>query len=299
MSEEVTHRKKWIELSFRIDPVAREALSAFLFDLGSTGIVSEDFGDPALRAYFPSDCDPEAVASRTQVFLEELGRVFTEMRRPVWAWQRMEDEDWSLAWRRFFHPTRITPNLLILPAWETPAADETGHIIRIDPGLAFGTGQHPTTQMCLKALERASSNRGAWSMLDLGTGSGLLAIYGVLLGAEPVLALDVDEDALAWAARNLELNFVQQQITLSKTPVEDCRENFDVVAANLIFGEIMRLLPHLPRLLAPEGLLILSGLLDSQLNEVARASTVHGLVVQDTLLQDEWGCLLCSPGEKG
>lgn len=292
MTEEAAHRKEWIELSFRIDPVAREALSAFLFDLGCTGIVTDDFEDQSLRAYFTFDSDPEEITSRTDLFLGELTRVFHRMETPVWDWHRIADEDWSLAWRRFFHPTRITPNLLILPAWETPATGEPGHIIRIDPGLAFGTGQHPTTQMCLRALERVSSH-GSWSMLDLGTGSGLLAIYGAVLGAERILALDVDADALAWAARNLELNQVQEKIILSGSPVEACAEAFSVVAANLILGEIMRLLPHFPRILARDGLLILSGLLDSQLDEVARALTDHGLTVRDTLLQDEWGCLLC------
>lgn len=136
----------WLEISIHLPPVAHDPLSAFLFDLGCTGIVSEDFQDHTLKAYLPFQ----------------------------------EDRDWSRNWRRFFRSERVTLGVMIVPAWESLPPSFKGHVIRIDPGPAFGTGQHPTTRMCLEAMERLQISP-SWTMLDVGTGSGILAIYGAIL----------------------------------------------------------------------------------------------------------------------
>ena len=163
------------------------------------------------------------------------------------AW--IEDQDWSTSWRQFFRPQRITERLTVLPAWmpEPPSCGEW--VIKMDPGPAFGTGQHPTTRLCLEAMERLSP-QGPWTMLDVGTGSGILAIYGARLGAKRILALDTDPEALRWAERNMDLNALTGSIELSSLPLETQTGTFSLITANLTLETILELLPYLS---SPDG----------------------------------------------
>jgi ribosomal protein L11 methyltransferase len=161
----------WLEISIEIDPVAHEALSAFLFDLGCEGTISGDSPDRSFKAYFSFQKDLEDIENRIGVFLQKLEDIFPEVRSPMLTVRKIEDQDWSRLWRRFFRPDRVTERLMIFPAWEPIPRDQKGDVIRIDPGLAFGTGQHPTSRMCLEAMESVPLP-GSWTMLDVGTGSG-------------------------------------------------------------------------------------------------------------------------------
>ena len=187
---------------------------------------------------------------------------------------------------------------MVFPEWETVPASVAGHVIRIDPGPAFGTGQHPTTGMCLEAMERFRFPE-PWSMLDVGTGSGILAIYGAKLGARIIEAVDIDPEALRWAKRNIRLNGLEGAIRLSSLPLKDLDASFSLLAANLILPEILKLLPLFPYLLDMEGRLILSGILRSQVPEVDRAAAEQGLCADQTLHREEWACMVfCkSPAE--
>jgi len=171
----------WVELIFHAHPLAQDALSAFLFDLGCTGLVTEQ-GDHELKAYLPLPADLDGVRGRVVVYLQSLEDLFPAMPKVEWSLQTFRKEDWSRTWRRFFRPDRVTPGLMILPAWEASTTPFKGRVIRMDPGPAFGTGQHPSTRMCLQAMEDVALS-GPWTMLDVGTGSGILAAYGALLGA--------------------------------------------------------------------------------------------------------------------
>ena len=284
-------QKQWLEISIQINPVAREPLSAFLFDLGCTGIVSENFDDRTLKAYFPLTGDPENIHGRIHVFLENLKKDFPEIQCFHVTVDKIGEQDWSQGWRRFFHTEQVTPKLVIVPVWEPIPPDTNSHIIRMDPGLAFGTGRHPTTRMCLKAMEKIQLDE-SWSMLDLGTGSGILAIYGAQLGAGRILALEIDEQALQWAKRNLEINRVSDRIDLSSKPVQDMEGAFSLLTANLILGEIIKLLYHMHRLLIPGGWLILSGLLSEQVEEIRARMREFQFVEKYVLYQEEWACVI-------
>lgn len=282
-----------MEISLQADPLLHDPLTSFLFDQGCTGVVSQDFQDCTLRAYLPFDQDPEVIKTRIGLYLQELNRIFPHVPLPAMEFRWVEDQDWALKWRRFFRPTRVTPGLLILPAWEEAPKTDAAHVIRMDPGPAFGTGQHPTTRMCLEAMERVGFGR-PWTLLDVGTGSGILAIYGVLLGAQRVLAIDMDPEALRWAEQNIRLNAISEPITLSSEPAEQLKGGFSLICANLILGEILRLLPFLSSLTDPRGRLILSGILKDQVPEVAEALLEHGLHVHETLHQEEWSCVIAA-----
>jgi ribosomal protein L11 methyltransferase len=281
----------WLEISIDIHPVAHEALSAFLFDLGCEGIVSEDLRNRTLKAYWPRRTDQEELRMRIKAFLLDLGDIFPELGPFKLRFRHLKDQDWSRNWRRFFHPDRVTPNLLILPAWEPVPRDVEGRVVRIDPGLAFGTGQHPTTRMCLETMERLPLPR-SWSMLDVGTGSGILAIYGARLGAHRIAAIDNDPEALRWAERNIALNDLSGSIALSSMPLEGWRDKFSLVAANLILGTIIELMPFFPPVLEARGWLILSGLLSEQVDRVVPLLAEQGLVKDRVLYQGEWACVI-------
>jgi ribosomal protein L11 methyltransferase len=222
--------------------------------------------------------------------LHDLKDIFPDTGDHSLKLDRLEQQDWDTGWRKFFKPDRVSGRLLILPVWdETPIT--AGHIIRIDPGPAFGTGHHPTTRMCLMALEEAALS-GQWNMLDVGTGSGILAIYGAKLGASEIAAIDNDPEAVRWAERNIEINETPVPIRLSITPIEDINRQYDLVTANLILGTILELFDELTRVLAPNGLLILSGILREQVEDIEKKILENGLKTDRVLYMEEWACMI-------
>ena len=280
----------WLEITLDADPMTHEALSDFLFTLGCHGIAAENSHPASLKAYFPSG-KLEETRSTLALFLKKLEEIFPEARSPKLTIGKIEDQDWGLAWRRFFRTDRITPRLVVVPAWEKAPLVKDSHVIRMDPGPAFGTGQHATTRMCLETMETFPKAH-PWKMLDVGTGSGILAIYASMLGAERILALDTDPEALRWAKRNIALNQIPVPIHLSDTPVGEVEGSFDLLVANLILHVIQELVPQFSRLLEPHGWLILSGLLKDQVEGVWGALREYGLEPERVLYQEEWACSL-------
>jgi len=291
-------RSSWMEISINIHPVAQDALSIFLFDLGCTGIVTSEGEQHLLRASIPPSIALDAIRNKIHTYLNHLQEIFPETGAPDLQFKVIQTQDWTREWKKFFRPDQVTPDLLIIPAWEPEPPAVKGHVIRIDPGPAFGTGQHPTTRMCLEAMENLRPS-GAWSMLDVGTGSGILAIYGGILGASRVLAIDIDPDALGWAEHNISLNGLLGAIELSRSPIETIEEAFTLLAANLSLREIRRLMPHLSRLVEPRGWLVLSGLLKEQVEEIRRGFSADLTGQIRTYYQKEWACLVVRKQGKG
>ncbi|MFC1532994.1 50S ribosomal protein L11 methyltransferase [Thermodesulfobacteriota bacterium] len=281
----------WLEISIDVDPIAHEAIGAFLFDLGCEGIILEALNDPTLKAYLPFRKSPEDIRSRIDLFLRDLKEIFPEAGSPELRLNKVENQDWDISWRRFFSSDQVTQRLMIIPAWEPIPDSMTCHVIRIDPGPAFGTGKHPTTRMCLQAMEQACFS-GLWTSLDIGTGSGILAIYSVTLGSDRALALDIDPEAIRWAKRNIELNDLSVEIELSSKHLKDWNEHFSLITANLVLGTILDLCPHFSRLLAPGGWLILSGILREQVEDVTEKLIEHELYKDQVLFQEEWACVI-------
>lgn len=284
---------EWLEVCIDTDQVVHDALTSFLFDLGCNGVVSEDFNDHTLKAYLPFREDLEDLKIRIYACLADLEKIFPGISPPQILFNRIADQDWGTRWRAFFHPVKISPHLLILPSWEPVPEQIPTHLIRIDPGPAFGTGQHATTKLCLKAMEKFREQKWKpWTMLDVGTGSGILAIYGEKLGAERVVAIDIDPDAVDWAAQNISLNGGSVSIELSTAPIETVDGAFSLICANLILSEILKLMPRFSQLLKPEGNLIVSGILREQVNSVGQVLDKNGLVLLETLYMEEWACMI-------
>jgi len=277
----------WIEISLLLPEAAHEAMSGFLFDLGCEGLVIEG---PQLKAYLPVSPELDSIKQRILLFIDEIRRIFPEIGPAHLSLTPVAASDWSENWRRFFHAEKITPDLCVVPPWESPCSGWKGEVILMDPGPAFGTGGHATTRMCLRAMERVSLAPG-WSMLDVGTGSGILAIYGAKRGAERIVAVDIDPEALRWAERNIGLNGLPGRIDLTERPVQDLDERFSLLTANLTMDVIIDLLPAFVRLLHPLGWLILSGLLRDQVERVRKSLREEGFLMGRTFYRGEWASI--------
>ena len=294
----ISHGKNpgWLEIAIDAAPELNDPLSAFFFDLGATGLVFEDFGSRTLKAYLPLEKSPEDIQNRISVYLSQLSLIHPHLNAPGFRLSKIENQDWQRNWRRFFRPVRISPKLLVLPVWDKlPTHVEEAHIIRIDPGPAFGTGQHATTKMCLRAMESFGADR-AQTLLDVGTGSGILAIYGAKLGFEKIEAIDVDPEAVRWAERNIGLNGNTNAITLSGTGIEAIEGRFSLVCANLILGELLRLMPVFSRLVETNGHLVASGILRDQVERIEEALSATGFFTSHRLYEDEWACMVLRKG---
>jgi ribosomal protein L11 methyltransferase len=185
--------------------------------------------------------------------------------------------------------------LLIVPTWEEVPALAGDLVIRIDPGMAFGTGGHETTRLCLELLEKIMDDcptGTAASLLDLGTGSGILAIAASLLGARRIVALDIDHEAIDVAQENLFLNHLDNTIETGTAPLESLTESFDIILANILAEELVRLAPELAKRINPGGALILSGILTEKEPLVLNGFRSTALQCEEILRDNEWSALL-------
>jgi ribosomal protein L11 methyltransferase len=282
----------WTEITLEADPAAHEAVSDFLLNMpGCAGVAGDPDDGRVLRAYLPAGvCTVEEIRSRIEGFLSRLPLFFPEAGPFSFRLGSVKDNDWSTAWRKHFRTEQVTPGLLIVPAWEPVPLDHRARYLLMDPGPAFGTGAHPSTRMCLRAMEELAPTE-PFSLLDAGTGSGILAMYGALLGARPVLGVDIDREALRWARWNLELNGLAEKVRLSPDPLEGLDRSFTMVAANLVLDVILDLMPCFPGLVAPGGTLILSGLLENQGARVKPLLETNGFGVGAEFRAGEWICI--------
>ncbi len=282
----------WLEIEIDITPEAYEAVGEYLFNLGCTGLVTGDMDYKGLKGYLPPGTDAKLVKAKLLAFIETLQDLFPDMGEVKIRLSPLPHENWEQSWKKFFKKKWVTSRLLIIPAWEgIPEIGIDHDYVIMDPGPAFGTGQHPTTMMCLKALEKLI-HKGDSTLLDVGTGSGILAIYAAKLGAAQILGIDNDPEAVRWAKRNVALNGLAKSINISSTPIEAIDRDFQVVVANLIMKEIVKILEHLIRATAAGGYLVLSGLLKEQTKKMEEVLRIRSLVPEQTLSMNEWSTLI-------
>jgi ribosomal protein L11 methyltransferase len=200
-------------------------------------------------------------------------------------------EDWAESWKKFFHPIEIGSALLIRASWSRRAARKGQRVIELDPGLSFGTGQHATTAFCLQQIVQHRAG-GSRSMLDLGTGSGILALAAGRLGYAPVLAIDNDPVAVRIAEANVRKNRLAGRVTVQKRDLaklgERSRRTFDLVCANLTDDLLLEWRSRIINRLAPGGVLVLAGMLKSQFARVRQAYETAGLGLLENAVEEEW-----------
>jgi ribosomal protein L11 methyltransferase len=288
----VAGRSAYVEVAVDAGEEAVEALTNFLWEQGAVGVVEESVG-PApsrLRAFFAA-VDTDILAARIQAYLEGL-RALGLPAGPRACLAPVADADWAAAWREHFRPLAIGRGLLVAPPWEIPPATDR-LVLTIEPGRAFGTGHHGTTAGCLELLEGVVTAERPPRALDLGTGSGILAVAAARLGVASILACDTDPDAIAATQTNAALNGVADRVRAVVAEVASLTvEPAPLVLANLLAAAHRALAADCyPRLVAPGGVLVAGGLLDAEADDVAATLATQGFRRESTVRIDGWSSL--------
>ena len=202
----------------------------------------------------------------------------------------VEQEDWQNGWRKYYHPMDVGQRLAVVPSWQDYETNRVKLIL--DPGLAFGTGGHETTNLCLEVLDERV--RGGERVLDIGTGSGILAIAALKLGAAVAEGVDIDPVAVRTAGENAALNGVADKLTVLVGDLSDkASGKYDIITANIVANAIMALAPAVPGLMADDAVFIASGIIDSRKDEVIAALEATGLAVLEVKEKRGWECIVC------
>src|SRR5215510_3537072 len=282
--------KIWYAVEVEIARVGETAATAQLWAFNTTGVeISEDAKNPdfiTLRAYFNSAPDIEKLRER---ILRDLKLIeLPEFALRGITTLTVADQDWLAEWKKGYEPIAIGRRLLICPSWKRDQARNTDRVvIEIDPGMAFGTGTHETTRGCLEMLEKYWKGG---SLLDVGTGTGILAIGAIKLHpGSRVVGFDVDPEAVEVALENAAINRVTDEIEIEVNKLSSYHgQDFDIVLANLTADVIIPLAPDFPQVLKPQGVLIVSGVLSEQTDDVRTALESHDLNVIEMKPDGEW-----------
>ena len=283
----------WTQVTVKVPAAMEDAVADTLTTLTGRGVrLGEGKGGSVIDAYL-SPAEREELVLRISSYLDDLVHMglLPEGTRPTLT--EVPEEDWMEVFRSQHGTIRISPRLVVRPTWCSP---EDGREVVIDPGMAFGTGSHPTTRQCLVLLDKAVGHPPPHRMLDLGTGSGILAIAGAFLGIGDVLALDIDPVAVEVASRNAELNGVADRIRVAEGGVDAAGGRYDLVTANLSGPLLKRLAGSIAFCTAPGGQLILSGILEDEWEGIREAFLSRGLQTRDVQREKVWvAALLGSP----
>lgn len=314
---------EWLEVTIKTISPAIDLLGARLTAIGYDSFIiddSEDFSEflkdntqywdyvdeelaqkmqnvSQIRLYIPHDAQaPEQIAqlkSELEVFRAQ--NPDTDLGSLEVSLQNLQEEDWEESWKQYYQPIPIGEKLLIVPQWLSPENPEHRIPVVLDPGMIFGTGAHASTQMCLRALEQTI--HGGERVIDLGSGSGILSIAALLLGAQEATGVDIDPKAEDIARENAALNgltapkfrAVTGNVIGDKAMMESLSEDgYDVVLANIVADVIIPLSAVVPHFLRPNGVFICSGILNTRLPEVERAIEAAGLTITQREMQEDW-----------
>jgi ribosomal protein L11 methyltransferase len=275
----------YYELTVNTPASLKDALMQKFSEAGCLGAIEHD---DALVAYFPDFLDIDAVTTQLSLLNDILEKAGRE-RDVTFRCQLIPEQDWNESWKKDFRPVDAGERFTILPAWEEK---KEGRInIVIDPAMAFGTGHHETTRSCLVLMEKCEGKRKKDAFLDLGTGTGILAIAASKLGYRSVVAVDTDPLATDAARMNVSINEVPD-VVVREGSLPETGETYDVIAANLISGVLVRLAGGISARLNPGGVAILSGILADQETEVIEAMEQAGLLLAEKYRDGQWTSLL-------
>ena len=302
----------WLEVSFIVNGELAEAVADVLARYVPNGVTTEqgvkfvsdeDEGTPAgpisVRAYLPVNDQLEKRRQKLEEALYYLGMI---QPLPAPIYRQIADENWMEAWKQHYHPIVIGKRLIILPAW-MDSTQPNRVAIKIDPGMAFGTGTHPSTQLCLELMEEFIEERGKKkepiaapsSCIDIGCGSGILSIAALKLGAKSALGVDIDSQSIENSRENAAINGIGEQLILGVGSVKEILagkfpiRSAPLVLANILAPVIVRMLhAELPELVDPGGALILSGILQEQADGILAAAQANGLTLNKRCQMEDW-----------
>lgn len=299
---------KWLKIEISAPSELMDALGNFLTESGAQGVFQEalapqnfagHFADPEmeekLKAYFPYDNRSEKKIAALQKYLDSLSEIFPDADKPSFTTEIICDPDWGEQWKKFFKPIRLSDNIIVKPTWEryTPASRDI--VIEIDPGMAFGTGQHASTRMCIEALEdiiMQDRSVKEWQVLDAGCGTGILGITAAKMGAQDVVCVDVDKKAAEIAGENTTINNVNHTVRVLHKNVTAFDKPRNLIIANLTANLLVTLRDHLTDLLLPGGYMIISGIIEQDAPDIKKNFSVPPLKPHRTLREKEWFCFV-------
>ena len=288
----------WWEIQVFCDPNAEDLVFWRLTDFGCKGTSSERESHTTniLKAYLPQQRAKLLDLSALALLLKQ-DALCAGLPIPDLEWQLIEEEDWSSSWKQYWQPQMVGDRFLINPAWLPLPKKSDRLIIRLDPGVAFGTGTHATTQLCLEALEmRLDGTAESVRLADIGCGSGILSVGAVLLGATQVYAVDIDPLAVETTRISTQMNKIpEHQVVAAEgslsTLIEMAKEPVDGIVCNIIAEVIVDLIPQMGAIAKPETWGILSGILLDQVKPVADTLEENGWIVATLWRRTDWCCL--------
>lgn len=312
---------EWNEVKLYTTTEAVEIVSGYLISHGLRGLMVEDAQDfqdflndtsvhwdyidedlmklkeceTSITFYLPDNLQGIELYRSIQGGLSSLraGTPSVDFGRLALETRQVQEEDWSTAWKKYYHPVRVGQHLIACPCWEECELAEGDVRVLLDPGMAFGTGTHETTRLCMEFLEETVFP-GA-SVLDVGTGSGILAITSLLLGAKSASGVDIDELAVKIARENAELNGVSDRLTLFCGDLtEQVSGTFDIICANIVADVLIRLSKTVTQFMRPDSVLLVSGIIEDRYGDVAEALAAAGLTVTGKHQENDWIALRLS-----
>ncbi len=271
----------YYEFTVSIAEPYRDVLIQRLMNEGCLGIVEQS---ESLVAYFPDTIDISAITEDLSI-LKSLLEKSDRSQELAFRYKLIPDQDWNESWKKGFYPIDVGTNFTILPPWEHASAGRINLVI--DPSMAFGTGHHETTRSCLVLMEKYASHGARESFLDVGTGTGILAIAAAKLGYQRVTGVDTDILAVDAARLNLVLNHTPA-VDIREGSISNIIETYDVITANIVSGVLIEIAPAIARHLKPGGITIFSGILDEQVEEVIESIINAGLTIVERYPDGKW-----------
>jgi ribosomal protein L11 methyltransferase len=303
----------WAEVSCETPADMVDQLAEFLVTLSGNGVCIEnlnvdtfsldsleDAPVKTVKTYFPADATLQDKIAAIEAYLTEHAAAYPGFVPQPPEISCLKEEDWANNWKKHFKPVRIGNRMVIKPTWEEWDGDDGDIILEIDPGMAFGTGTHATSRLCLETLERIFFHEPPYcesdaplpaDLLDVGTGSGILAIAAAKLGAGRVIAIDIDSTAVIIAQQNIALNRVATIVSACTAPLAEVVGLFSVVVANILAEELVRMSGELVGKMRQGGFLVLSGILTEKEGTVLAGFAPFPLNLVETTRDAEWSCL--------
>ena len=304
---------KWIEVKIITRSEDIESFNGILYDIGITQVAIEDPSDILDREQGPLTWDfadinifeyGDKAATLKFYIKENANEIIEKIKKSVSDINNLEkvigeykilsseifEEDWANTWKKYYKPTKIGKNIVIKPIWEDYKENAEEVIINMDPGMAFGTGTHETTRMCIEALEKYITN--GKTVFDIGTGSGILAIAASKLGAKKVIGVDIDPVAVDSANQNVQLNNTNNINILFGNLLEVVSEKADIIVANIIAEVIISMIEDGDKLTKPNGIMITSGIIKDRKDDVIKAFATSNFKVIEVNTLGEWVCIV-------
>jgi len=291
--------KSWQKLIVHCPLATTESIASFITDLTGTGVEIADDKHSADRAFIIGylDTDDSCLTDKLAAvrgYIIDIFKQLPQFPQATMELDSIENQDWQRKWKESFKPFNLSENIIIKPSWEKYTPGPKEKVIEIDPGMAFGTGLHASTRLAAELMEtRLSANPSLPErVLDVGTGTGILAIGSALLGCRKVTAIDNDPEAITAAANNIAANRMSDYIEVSTTNLSDLVGPYEMILANIIHNTLVEMAPVLVKLLTPGGNLILAGILNGkQAENIINVYNDAGLTMIESRNSDEWAAL--------